>query len=312
VRGLARLWLVLVLACGALAPLLCNDVPLVARARGAWRFPALESYLGLPEPPPEHGTWRRWWAASVPPDFAVMPPWPRHPGTTDAGRALARPDRHAWFGADDAGRDVLARLVWGASTALQVAGGALLLALALGVPLGAWAGSAGGRVDLLVLRLLELFLCLPGLLFVMAALALLGRSPATIAVVLGAFAWTAFARVVRGELLSLREREFVLAARGLGVRGPRLWLRHLLPQMRGPLVLAAALGFAAAVVVEATLSFLGYGLGVDAPSWGELLAQGKHNAAAGAWHLWLFPALVLVLTIGALHAAVERREPAAP
>lgn len=309
-RRLAWAWLALVVALGVLAPLLCNDVPLLARAAGRWRFPAFESYVGMPAPPPQHGSWKLWWAAlddGAAGDFAVMPPWLRGPSETDAGRVLARPDRAGWLGADEVGRDVLARLVWGAATAVRIAGGALLLALALGLPLGALAGARGGLTDQVVLRLIELFLCLPALLFVMAALALFGRSPAQVAVVLGICLWPSFARVVRGELLSLRERDYVLAAQGLGVPARVLWLRHLLPQVRGPVLVTVAFGFAAVVILESTLAFLGHGAGASLPSWGELLAQGKNHAAAGAWHLWFFPALMLVLTVGALHALAERR-----
>jgi peptide/nickel transport system permease protein len=301
------LWMVALLALAALAPLLANDRPLVVRIGGELRFPAFASYLGGRGPAPGAVPWKQWWAelADGSGDWAVMPPWPYGPTEVmpdriDRGPGFAHP-----LGNDSVGRDVLARLLHGATHALLIGLGAVLLALLIGVPLGALAGYCGGWIDHVVSRVIEVFLCFPALFLVLAVAAFLGDSLLGVVIVLGLVYWTAFARIVRGELLSLREREFVLAARGLGVGRVRLVVRHLLPATKGLIAVTAAFLAANAIVVESTLSFLGVG-GGQRVSWGAMLAQGRMHAAAGHWHLWLFPSLALIVSICALHALAER------
>jgi peptide/nickel transport system permease protein len=198
--------------------------------------------------------------------------------------------------------------VHGAGTSLLVAAGSVALALLIGVPLGAVAGyRAFTWIDAILLRVVEVFLCFPALFLALCAVAILGGSPLTLILVLGVVNWTHFARVVRGEFLSLREREFVLAARNLGVSGPRIVVAHMLPQVAGAVAVVAAFGAAGAMVVESGLSFLGLGPGLHLPSWGSILAQGKEHAHTGAWHLWLFPALALAGTVLCLHVLADRR-----
>lgn len=296
-----------VLVCGGLAPVLSNDIPLVAKTDAGWRFPALATWRGVPPAPPAGATWKEWWAA-LPPEsheWALMPPWPFAPNEV-TGDVLARPSLRHPLGTDDTGRDVLARVVHGAGTSIVVALGAVALAAALGVPLGALAGyCAFTWVDLVVLRLVEVFLCFPALFLALSAVALLGGSPLTLILVLGVVNWTHFARIVRGEFLSLREREFVLAARNLGLSPWRIVVRHMLPQVKGAILVVAAFGAAGAMIVESGLSFLGLGPGLHLPSWGGMLAQGKEHAHTGAWHLWLFPALALAGTVLTLHVLAD-------
>jgi peptide/nickel transport system permease protein len=305
----ARWCLLLIAVVGLLAPLLSNDVPLLASVGGELQAPALQSLLGRVSPPPGRDSWKEWWARLPDQggDWAVMPLWPYGPDETHAGRILAPPDLEHPLGNDDVGRDQLARLVHGAGPPARIGLLTLLLAALVGIPLGALAGYRGGLADQLVLRLIELVLCFPALLLVMTMLALLGRSELTTAVVLGALAWAGFARIVRGEFLSLREREFVQAARGLGVAGPRIVFRHMLPQVAGSLRVTAAFLLAAVLTVETTLSFLGFGVGYDRASWGAMLAQGREHAATGVWHLWVVPGLAIVATVTCLHAMADRR-----
>lgn len=302
--------LVVTLAClGLLAPLLSNDLPVIASVGGELRSPALQSLFGAPEPPPARASWKQWWATlpESSADWAVMPLWPYGPDETDSGRMLAGPSLEHPLGNDDVGRDQLARLLHGAGAAARIGLLAILLAALIGVPLGALAGWHGGLVDQLVLRLIELVLCFPALLLLLAVLSLFGRSELTAAVLLGLLGWVAFARIVRGEFLSLREREWVHVARGLGVPPQQILLRHLLPQVGGSLRVAAAFLFAGVITVETTLSFLGFGVGFDRASWGGMLAQGREHAAAGAWHLWLVPAAAIVTTLTCLHLLADRR-----
>lgn len=291
-----------------LAPLLANDVPLVARVDGGLVFPALADYLGAPPPGPGGQDWKTWWAR-LPEDsgdWAWMPPWPYGPFETDPDRVLRGPGIEHPLGNDDTGRDVLARLLHGTATAMGIGLSSTALALIVGVLLGGFAGYFGGWTEVLLGRVLEVFLCFPVLLFLLAAGAFFGDSTAGVVVVMALVFWTSFARIVRGEMLSLRERDFVLAARGLGVSGPRILLRHLLPLLRGPILVTAAFCVAQAVVAESTLSFLGLGPGLSAASWGSVLKQGKDYAHLGAWHLWLFPGLLLVATITCCHALADR------
>ncbi|HLU40024.1 MAG TPA: ABC transporter permease [Planctomycetota bacterium] len=293
---------------GLLAPFLCNDVPLVARTADGLRFPAFAALRGIPPAPPSGATWKEWWASAREDEgeWALMPPWPF--GPNEVSREVLRgPSVRHPLGTDDTGRDVLARVVHGASTSLLVAAGTVALAGAIGIPLGALAGyHAFGWTDALVLRAIEVFLCFPALFLALAAVALLGGSPLTLVLVLGTVYWTHFARIVRGEFLALREREFVLAARNLGLSGWRIATRHMLPQVRGAVLVVGAFLAAGAMVVESSLAFLGLGAGLRTPSLGSMLAQGKEHAHVGAWHLWVFPGLVLTWAVLCLHVLADR------
>jgi peptide/nickel transport system permease protein len=292
---------------GLLAPFLANDVPLVARVRGTWHFPAAADCVGLATAGPDDLSWKQWWSRLAPAadDFALMPPWPYGPQETDTTRRGAGPSLAHPLGNDDTGRDVLARLVHGAGTAVRIGGAAVLLAGVVGTLLGALAGRRRGVVDWMVLRLLEVFLCFPTLLFLLFATAFLGDSSWSLTLVMAALLWTSFARIVRGELLSLRERDFVQVARDLGVSEWALLTRHLLPQVKSQIGVTAAFCLAAAIVAESTLSFLG--LGPQAPSsWGAMLRQGAAAAPLGAWHLWLFPAAAIVAVVAGCHAIADR------
>jgi peptide/nickel transport system permease protein len=299
---------VLVVVVGFFAPLLANDVPLVARIGGHWSFPAADDWFGTPPPGPGDLSWKQWWSRlpAGGDDFAIMPPWPYGPGETNpqlfrAGPSIAHP-----FGNDDTGRDVLARLVHGASAAVRIGGASVAIGALLGVLLGALAGYRRGAADFVVMRLVEVFLCFPTLLFLLFATAFFGDSTLGMIVVMASLFWTSFARIVRGELLSLRERDFVLVARGLGVPGGRILFRHLLPQLWSPIGVTAAFCMATAVTAEATLSFFGLGPGQMLASWGTMLRQGSELAHLGAWHLWVFPAVAIIGVVVCCHLLADR------
>lgn len=307
-------WVVtLLFAVGALAPLLANDVPLAARVGGKWSFPAFAELVGRSVPGPGDLTWKQWWARlpARGDDIVVMPPWPYGPGETDASRVRQRPSLTHWCGCDESGRDVVARLVHGAGTVVWLGLPAVLLGGVLGTLLGAWAGYRRGIAERVVARLIELFACFPPLLFVMFAAAFFGDTALGFVLVTAALFWVSFARIVRGELLSLRERDFVHVARGLGVSEWRILTRHLLPQVRSQIAVTAAFCVAAACVAESTLSFLGLGPGDTASSWGAMLRSGADAAVLGAWHMWLFPALALVVLVVCCHVLADRIRAAA-
>lgn len=311
-RSLPFLFAALVVLVGLFAPILANDVPLVARVDGAWSFPAFRELVGEAPPGPADQTWKQWWARLDPgsPDFAVMPPWSYGPLETDVDRFSQGPSLAHPLGCDDTGRDVLSRLVHGAAAAMQIGVPAVLLAGLLGCVLGAFAGMRGGLVDAVVLRLVELFVCFPMLVFLLFAAAFFGDSRLALVLVMATLFWTSFARIVRGELLSLREREFVATARGLGVSERRIFFRHLLPQLQGQIGVTAAFCMAAAVVAESTLAYLGVGAAGES-SWGTMLRQGGERAVFGAWHLWLFPAIAVVAVVTTCHTIADRLRPPA-
>ncbi|MCA8949864.1 MAG: ABC transporter permease [Planctomycetes bacterium] len=307
-RSPARLLALLFVAVGILAPFLANDVPLLARADGEWSFPAVAECFGGSTPGPGDLSWKSWWSR-LPPDsedFAVMPPWPYGPTETDralygAGPSLAHP-----LGNDASGRDLLARLVHGTRNVVFVGGLAVLLAGLVGTVLGAAAGYFRGIVDIVVLRLIEIFVCFPALLFLLLAASLFGDSRIGLILVMASLFWTSFARIVRGEMLSLRERDFVLVARHLGIGELRILWRHLLPQLGSQIGVTAAFGMAAAIVAESTLSFLGVGSSRTSTSWGNLLFHGSEHAHTGGWHQWVFPALTIVTAVMCCHLLADQ------
>lgn len=306
-RHLPWLFLAIVMTCGLFAPLLANDVPLVACVDGELSYPAFADLFGSAPPGPHDLTWKRWWARlpADSADWAWMPPWPYGPLETEPARFFEKPSLAHPLGCDDTGRDVLAQLLHGAGTAAWLGLPAVAIAASFGTLLGAWAGLSRGIVDVLVQRAIELVVCFPMLLFLLFAAAFFGSSALGVTVVMASLFWVSFARIVRGEMLSLREREFVHVARELGVSTWRIVLRHLLPQVRSQVAVTAAFCLAAAVVAESTLSFLGIGPDVVS-SWGSMLRQGNDHAVIGAWHLWLFPGLAIVGVVVSCHVLADR------
>lgn len=306
--------LALLLVVGCFAPMLANDLPLVARVGGSWSFPAVVDCFGAPPAGPGDLSWKQWWSRlpAGSPDFALMPPWPYGPAETNASLFRAPPSVAHPFGNDDTGRDVLARLVHGAGVAVRIGGVAVAIAALLGTVLGALAGYRRGVADFVVMRLVDVFLSFPTLLFLLFATSYFGDSTAGMVVVMAALFWTSFTRIVRGELLSLRERDFVAVARGLGVSGWRILWHHLMPQLKSQVGVTAAFCMATAVSAEATLSFLGLGPGHAVSSWGTMLRQGTDLAHLGSWHLWVFPTVAILCVVACCHVLADRlRRPAA-
>jgi peptide/nickel transport system permease protein len=207
-----------------------------------------------------------------------------------------------WFilGSDHLGRDVLSRVLYGGRVSLAVGSLALLLALTAGVAVGAAAGAAGGWVDLVLMRAVDAMLAFPTLLLALAAAALLRNSLAVLILILGGTAWMSVARLVRGEVLALKEREFVLAARAAGVRPLRILWRHLLPNALTPVIVDASLRIGDLILVEAALSFLGLGVQPPTPSWGSMIADGR-DALATAWWVAVFPGVAIALAVVAFN-----------
>ncbi|MFT4515836.1 MAG: peptide/nickel transport system permease protein [Planctomycetota bacterium] len=295
------------LAVGIFAPLIANDVPLVAKVDGTYSFPAFADLVGDAPPGPHDLSWKQWWSrlSTQDEDWGWMPPRPYGPLETDVALFYGKPSWAHPFGNDDTGRDVLARVVHGTATAVSLGLPSVLMAALIGTLLGAWAGLARGIVDVVVQRFIELFLCFPTLLFLLFASAFFGSSWFALITVMVLRFWISFARIVRGEMLSLRERDFVLVARGLGISTWRILIRHLMPQLISAIGVTAAFCMASAIIAESTLSFLGVGPNAQS-SWGTMLRQGSEQAAIGAWHLWFFPAASIITVVVSCHMLADR------
>src|SRR6202166_1570408 len=218
------------------------------------------------------------------------------PLAIDLTRVLAPPGRGHWLGCDALGRDMLARVLWGARLSLTVSTTVVLLSLAVGSIVGGASALAGGRVDSVVMRLVDIVLAFPGFLLAIALAAILGPGVVDLVVALTAMGWTGYARLVRGEVLSLREREYVEAARALGAPPGRLLLRHLLPGLAVPLAVQATFGVGGIIIAEAALSFLGLGALPPTPSWGNMLDAGRAFLLV-APHLTTAPGLAIGFSI---------------
>lgn len=229
---------------------------------------------------------------------ALLAPWlaPYDPSFINLKQVLMPPSPDHLLGTDTLGRDVLSRIIFGARISLLVGFVAVGLATLIGLFVGALAGYYGGWVDSALMRLVDLMLCFPTLFLILAVIALLGPSIWNIMVVIGLTGWMGVARLVRAEFLSLREREFVTAARALGAGDARLILRHLLPNALTPVMVSATLGVAGAILTESALSFLGLGVQPPTPSWGNILTAGKDNIEI-AWWLSVFPGLAILVTV---------------
>jgi peptide/nickel transport system permease protein len=229
---------------------------------------------------------------------ALLAPWlaPYDPNAIDLKQVLMPPSAAHLMGTDTLGRDVLSRIIYGAQISLQVGFVAVGIATLVGLLVGALAGYYGGWVDQLLMRLVDLMLCFPTLFLILAVIAVLGPSIWNIMVIIGLTGWMGVARLVRAEFLSLREREFVVAARALGASDARLIWRHLLPNALTPVMVSATLGVAGAILTESALSFLGLGVQAPNPSWGNILTMGKDNIEI-AWWLSVFPGLAILVTV---------------
>ncbi|WP_449245387.1 oligopeptide ABC transporter permease [Desulfobacca acetoxidans] len=229
---------------------------------------------------------------------SILAPWlaPYDPGFIDIKAILMPPSGAHLMGTDSLGRDVFSRIIYGAQISLKVGFVAVGLATFIGVLLGAVAGYYGGWVDNLLMRLVDIMLCFPTFFLILAVIAVLEPSIWNIMVIIGLTGWMGVARLVRAEFLTLREREFVQAARALGASDGRIIFRHLLPNALAPVMVSATLGVAGAILTESALSFLGLGVQPPTPSWGNILTAGKDNIEI-AWWLSVFPGLAILITV---------------
>ncbi len=214
------------------------------------------------------------------------------------------PSRSHWLGTDDLGRDVLARLVAASPASLSIGLVSASASMVLGLLLGGLAGSAGGLVDLVVSRVMEIVMCFPAIFFLLALVALWGPSVGTIVVAIALTSWPNEARFARAEILKARELDSTRAARAAGLSPVQVFRSHLLPSAMGPVLVSATFGVASATLAEASLSFLGLGVPPPHPSWGGVLALSEAYSDQ-AWWLAIFPGIAIFATVAAYNAIGE-------
>jgi peptide/nickel transport system permease protein len=221
---------------------------------------------------------------------------PYNPDDIDRKHVLEPPGLHHLMGTDDLGRDVLSRMIWGARISLAVGFVAIGIATIIGMILGAISGYYGGWLDRIIMRFIDIMLSIPTFFLILAVIAFIGPSIWNIMIVIGLTAWMGVARLVRAEFLSLKEREFVLAAKAIGATDFRIIYKHILINSMSPVLVSAVLGIAGAILVESALSFLGIGVQPPTPSWGNILTLGKDNIEI-AWWLSVYPGLAILITV---------------
>jgi len=225
---------------------------------------------------------------------------PHDPFAQDTTRRLEAPSDSHPLGLDDLGRDVLSRILFGARVSLRVGFSVVFLASLIGVTLGAMAGYFGGAIDIIVMRICDILLSFPGILLAIALVAVLGPSLNNVILALVITAWVGYARLVRGQVLKVREMEYVTAARALGARSPRVIILHVLPNIINPVIVMATLGLGGVILSEAALSFLGLGVQPPTPSWGAMLTSGRRYLGL-ANHLAIFPGAAIMLAVMGLN-----------
>jgi peptide/nickel transport system permease protein len=231
--------------------------------------------------------------------LALFGPWiaPQDPASIHLPARLEPPSSAHWFGTDELGRDILSRIIYGARISMLVGSSVVVASLGIGLIIGSLAGYYGGAIDRFVnVILMNAFLSFPGILIAIAFVAFRGPGIFNLVIALSIGGWVGYARLVRGQVLAAREREFVEAARALGASDLRIIVRHILPNIIQPVVVQAAIGMAGSILAEATMSFLGLGVPPPTASWGTMLNDARAHLF-DAPHLVLFPAMAVMLAV---------------
>ncbi len=299
----SRLGFVIILftfAIALFAPFLANNIPLFLKYEGKSYFPVLREvfpfqyWVKYPELPPSDQLVH--FLQDHPEVHPTYAPIPFSPSQYDLDLTLTAPSKLHWLGTDDQGRDVASRMIFGSRVSLSVGFVAVSIYVLIGIFLGACAGYFGGWIDIVISRLIEIMLCFPTFFLILAVLAFVGPSIYNIMIVIGLTGWTGIARLVRAEFLKQRKMDYVAASRIQGASWWRIVFRHVLPNSLAPVFVSATFGVASAILVESSLSFLGFGVQPPTPSWGEILSQSRDFMDI-AWWLTLFPGLAIFLTI---------------
>ncbi|MBV9463544.1 MAG: ABC transporter permease [Verrucomicrobiae bacterium] len=228
--------------------------------------------------------------------------WPYDPNLPQLEAKLQSPRASHWLGTDNLGRDVLTRMLHGTYISLTIGFVAVGVSLLIGVTVGAVAGYFGGWVDSVLMRMVDAIMCFPSFFLILTVVAILGPNIWNVVLVIGLVSWTGTARLVRAEFLTLRETQYVAAARAVGQKHGSIMFRHILPNAAAPILVTAVLGIPDAILTEAGLSFLGFGVQPPQPTWGNIIADGK-TYILDAWWLILFPGIAILVTTLAFYLA---------
>lgn len=224
------------------------------------------------------------------------------PTKTSLIDSLKPPSRDHWLGTDEVGRDIFSRTVYASRVSLTVGVVSVLIATAIAVVLGLTAGVSGGRIDSIIMRLTDIVMCIPDLVIVMALVAVLGPGILNVIIAIGILGWPGTTRLLRAQVLSVREREYVTSARSIGVSPWRIMVRHILPNCMAPVLVAGTLSVAGAILTETALSFLGFGVVPPTPSWGSLLNSARSlTRLESNWWLWIPPGMMILLCVLAIN-----------
>jgi oligopeptide transport system permease protein len=215
---------------------------------------------------------------------------------TNFGRLNEPPSSQYWLGTDQLGRDLFSRMIYGARISMIVGLGAQLIVVSIGVPIGALSGFVGGRVDLVLTRIIDVMYAFPRLLFVILLMSMLGAGLTNIFIAIGLTGWVFIARQTRAQMLAIKEKEFVDGARALGAGAWRILRRHLLPNALTPIIVSVTFGIPEAIFTEAALSFIGVGINPPTPSWGQMVGEGQQYLRT-YWHLCVFPSIAIAVTM---------------
>jgi len=221
---------------------------------------------------------------------------PYNPTAIDVYNVLSAPGTDHLLGTDELGRDVLSRMIWGSRVSLKVGFVAVGIAISIGIMIGALSGFYGGKPDAVLMRFVDIMLAFPTFFLILAVIAIVEPSISTIMIVIGFTSWMDVSRLVRAEILGLKERDFVLAAKAIGASDFRVIFRHILPNALSPVFVSATFGVAGAILVESGLSFLGLGVQPPDPSWGNILTSGKDYITV-AWWLSVYPGFAILITV---------------
>ncbi len=310
---IALSFVVLLCLVAVFAPMIAGTKPIVCKYKGKIYFPAMGYYMRSWENPifrkdrfrnkypknlkkkdPE--SWAIWPLVYQDPYRRVRDDeWPGRPGNPSGTNG--RPNRLNWFGTNQQGFDVFAQMVHGTQIALSVGFISMSIAGVIGITIGALAGYLGGWVDMLLSRLIELVMCIPSLVLILALVAMLDEvSNFHLMAIVGITSWTGIARLARAEFMKLKQMEYITAARAVGASQSRIMFRHVLRNALAPVLVPITFGIAAAILIESGLSYLGFGASPPNPSWGTLLKSGR-GAIQQTWWLIVFPGMAIFLTV---------------
>jgi len=294
--ALAGLIIVVALICIAIcAPLLANSKPYLYFAEGKVYFPLFYDYQELRDKDLRRDEYT---------GFKIFPPVRYSYSEYDLDSIVVKPSGKHLLGTDEQGRDLLARMIHGSRVSIFIGFIAVAIYVAIGIIIGSIAGYYGGWLDIVISRFIEIIMCFPTFFLILTILALWGPSLMSVMVVIGITSWPGIARIVRGEFMKLREMDFVTASRAVGARDAWIIVRHILPNSLAPVLVSATFGIASTILIESSLSFLGFGVQPPTPSWGDILSQSR-DFMDFAWWLTFIPGFAIFITITAYNLVGE-------